>query len=101
MNPARSIRAVVFFAAAIVSLATAASVHAAPAMPFRVGIAAPTVNMLPLWMGQEAGLFKARGLAVEVVNTDGGSRGLAEVGAGRLEAMTVGLSSVIDANGKN
>ena len=52
-------------------------------------------------MGQEAGLFKARGLAVEIVNTDGGSRGLAEVGAGRLEAMTVGLSSVIDANGKN
>lgn len=98
MNPARPIRAMAFFAAAMVF---AASAGAAPATPFRVGIAAPTVNMLPLWMGQEAGLFKARGLAVEIVNTDGGSRGLAEVGAGRLEAMTVGLSSVIDANGKN
>ena len=52
-------------------------------------------------MAQEAGLFKARRLTVEIVNTDGGSRGLAEVGAGRLEAMTVGLSSVIDANGRN
>jgi len=67
---------------------------------FRVGIAAPTVNMLPLWMGRSAGLFAARGLDVEIVNTDGGSRGLAEVGAARLEAMTVGLSAVIDANGK-
>src|SRR5258708_9590856 len=90
-----------FLAAAMIFLGAAVSVRAAPATPFRVGIAAPTVNMLPLWMGQEAGLFKARGLAVEIVNTDGGSRGLAEVGAGRLEAMTVGLSSVIDANGKN
>ena len=83
----------------MVFLGPAASAGTAAATRFRVGIAAPTVNMLPLWMGQEAGLFKARGLAVEIVNTDGGSRGLAEVGAGRLEAMTVGLSSVIDANG--
>src|SRR5258707_14935691 len=101
MSPARPIRAIAFFAAAMVFLGAAGGAGAAPATPFKVGIAAPTVNMLPLWMGQEAGLFKARGLAVEIVNTDGGSRGLAEVGAGRLEAMTVGLSSVIDANGKN
>ena len=85
----------------MVFLAATASAGTAPATRFRVGIAAPTVNMLPLWMGQETGLFKARGLAVEIVNTDGGSRGLAEVGAARLEVMTVGLSSVIDANGKN
>ena len=52
-------------------------------MAFRVGIAAPTVNMLPLWVGAMRGLFKARGLDVQIVNTDGGSRGLAEVGAGR------------------
>jgi len=101
MNPSRSIRAIACFAAAMVFLGPAASAGTAAATRFRVGIAAPTVNMLPLWMGQEAGLFKARGLTVEIVNTDGGSRGLAEVGAGRLEAMTVGLSSVIDANGKN
>jgi ABC-type nitrate/sulfonate/bicarbonate transport system substrate-binding protein len=73
--------------------------HAAGA-PFRVGIAAPTVNMLPLWVGEDAGLFTARGLNVSIVNTDGGSRGLAEVGAGKLEIMTVGLSAVIEANGQ-
>ncbi len=101
MKPVHPIRAIACFVAAMVFLGTTASASTAPATRFRVGIAAPTVNMLPLWMGQETGLFKARGLAVEIVNTDGGSRGLAEVGAGRLEAMTVGLSSVIDANGKN
>src|SRR5437762_1658279 len=101
MNPVHPIRAMAFFAAAMVFLGTTGAAAAAAATPFKIGIAAPTVNMLPLWMGQDAGLFKARGLTVEIVNTDGGSRGLAEVGAGRLQAMTVGLSAVIDANGKN
>jgi NitT/TauT family transport system substrate-binding protein len=64
---------------------------------FRVGITAPTVNMLPLWMARDAGLFRMRGLNVEIVNTEGGSRGLALVGQGRLQAMTVGLSATIDA----
>ena len=72
----------------------------AASVPFRAGIAAPTVNMLPLWTAQRAGLFKAHGLDVQIVNTEGGSRGLAEVGAGRLQAMVVGLSAVIDANDK-
>ena len=67
---------------------------------FRVGIAAQTVNMLPLWMAADGGFFKAHGLDVAIVVTDGGSRGLASVGAGELEAMTVGLSAVLEANGK-
>jgi len=89
------------------ALGTAVSFALPPAVsraeeltPFRVGIAAPTVNMLPLWVANEAGLFKAHGLHVAIVNTEGGSRGLAEVGAGRLQAMVVGLSAVIDANEK-
>lgn len=73
---------------------------AAELTPFRVGIAAPTVNMLPLWIAQTAGLFKIRGLDVEIVDTAGGSRGLAQVGSGKLQAMMVGLSAVLDANGK-
>lgn len=73
---------------------------AAERMQFRVGIAAPTVNMLPLWIAQASGLFKARGLNVEIVDTAGGSRGLAQVGSGKLQAMMVGLSAVLDANSK-
>ncbi len=97
----RFVRAATLFClplAALILLAAAA--HSAELIPFRVGIAAPTVNMLPLWTAQQAGLFKARGLDAQIVNTDGGSRGLAEVGAGRLQAMMVGLSSVIEANDK-
>lgn len=73
---------------------------AAEPIPFKIGIAAPTVNMLPLWIGKSSGVFAAHGINLEIVNTDGGSRGLAEVGQGKLQAMTVGLSAVIDANGK-
>jgi NitT/TauT family transport system substrate-binding protein len=68
--------------------------------PFKAGITAPTVNMLPLWLARDEGLFRAHDLDVEIVVTDGGSKGLAEVGAGQLDEMTVGLSSVLDANGK-
>jgi NitT/TauT family transport system substrate-binding protein len=94
---------VVRFAATIAGLATvmqAPAIKAQELTPFRVGIAAQTVNMLPMWMAEAAGLFKARGLKVDIVNTDGGSRGLAAVGAGQLQAMNVGLSAVIDANKK-
>ncbi|MSP95595.1 MAG: hypothetical protein EXR00_10030 [Alphaproteobacteria bacterium] len=88
-------------AASFAMLATAGQLAAAPAaVPFRIGITAPTVNMLPIWMARDTGLFRAHGLEAEIVVTDGGSRGLAEVGAGRLNEMTVGLSSVLDANSK-
>lgn len=86
---------------AVVVLATLSQqLRAAELTPFRVGIAAPTVNMLPLWVAQATGLFRARGLDVAIVDTEGGSRGLAQVGSGKLQAMMVGLSAVLDANSK-
>ena len=82
------------------TLALGALTNAAAQTPFRVGIAAPTVNMLPMWVGDAAGLFAARGLEVEIVDTGGGSRGLAMLRAGELAAMNVGLSAVIDENSR-
>ena len=93
-------RAIHFLCAALCALLSLASGSARAQETFRVGITAPTVNMLPLWMARDAGLFRRRGLNVEIVNTEGGSRGLAMVGQGRLQAMTVGLSATIDANTK-
>ncbi len=92
-------RAVAVIAIALIALVPRIT-GAAGVVPFRVGIAAPTVNMLPLWIAEQSGLFKTHGLEVEIVNTDGGSRGLAEVGEGKLQAMIVGLSAIVDANGK-
>src|SRR5260370_27064484 len=49
-------------------------------------------------MARDAGLYAAEGLKVDIVNMSGGSRGAAELQAGRLEIMHVGLSSVIRIN---
>jgi ABC-type nitrate/sulfonate/bicarbonate transport system substrate-binding protein len=66
--------------------------------PFRVGMSDTVNTVLPLWMAQDAGFFAAGGLKVEFINTGGGSRGAQELQAGRLDAMRVGLSSVVQAN---
>src|SRR5258707_9913941 len=49
-------------------------------------------------MARDAGFYSALGLKVDIVNMNGGSRGAAELQAGRLDAMHVGLSSVIRVN---
>jgi ABC-type nitrate/sulfonate/bicarbonate transport system substrate-binding protein len=67
---------------------------------FKVGIAAQTINMLPVWMAEAGGFFKQQGLDVEIVNMEGGSRGLRAVMSGELHAMNVGLSAVVEANSK-
>src|SRR3954454_15360407 len=70
----------------------------APLAPFRVGMSDTVNTVLPLWMAQASGFFAANGLKVELVNTGGGSRGAQELQEGRLDAMRVGLSSVVQAN---
>jgi NitT/TauT family transport system substrate-binding protein len=69
-----------------------------PLTPFRVGMSDTVNTVLPLWMAQAGGFFAANGLNVELVNTGGGSRGARELQEGRLDAMRVGLSSVVQAN---
>jgi NitT/TauT family transport system substrate-binding protein len=69
-----------------------------PLTPFRVGMSDTVNTVLPLWMAQDAGFFAANGLKVELVNMGGGSRGAHELQEGRLDAMRVGLSSVVQSN---
>ena len=66
--------------------------------PFKVGISEPVNTVLAIWMAEAAGLYADQGLAVEIVNMNGGSRGAAELAAGRIDAMHVGLSSVVRLN---
>lgn len=80
--------------------AVSAAVPAQAPILLRVGIPAPTVNMLPMWLGRAEGLFRARGLDVTILNTGGGSKGLAALRAHSLDIMNVGLSAVIDENSK-
>ena len=65
---------------------------------FKVGISEPVNTVLALWMAQAAGSYAAQGLDVEIISMNGGSRGAQELQSGRIDAMHVGLSSVIKLN---
>ena len=65
---------------------------------FKVGISEPVNTVLAIWMADAAGFYAANGLKVEIINMNGGSRGAAELAAGRIDAMHVGLSSVVRLN---
>lgn len=64
----------------------------------KVGLSENVNTALAIWMAEAAGLYKANDIEVEIINMNGGSRGAAELAAGRIDAMHVGLSSVIRLN---
>ena len=65
---------------------------------FKVGISDPVNTVLAIWMADAAGLYAANGIKAEIINMNGGSHGAAELAAGRIDAMHVGLSSVVRLN---
>jgi NitT/TauT family transport system substrate-binding protein len=70
----------------------------ASAMQFKAGIS-DAVNTVLAWsMARAAGLYTAQGLNVDIINMNGGSKGAAELQAGRIDVMHVGLSSVVRVN---
>ena len=71
---------------------------AAEVTHLKVGISEPVNTVLALWMAQGGGFYAAQSLDVEIINMNGGSRGAQELQAGRIDAMHVGLSSVIKLN---
>jgi ABC-type nitrate/sulfonate/bicarbonate transport system substrate-binding protein len=74
------------------------SVAAEERLMLKAGISDSVNTVLAWYVARDAGLFAAQGLDVEIINMNGGSRGAAELQAGRLDAMHVGLSSVIRVN---
>ena len=86
--------------AALATLAAASMAHAADLKPFNLGISAPVVTVLPVWLGDAGGFFEKQGLKVEVVSMEGGSRGTQVLLSGEIQAMHVGLSPVVQANGQ-
>ncbi len=91
-----------FFAVLLVALLLA-GLRAAPAVAaepteFKVGISAQVVTVFPLWMAEAAGFYKKQGLKVEVVNMEGGTRGIQVLLSGEIQAMHVGLAPVVQAN---
>jgi NitT/TauT family transport system substrate-binding protein len=66
--------------------------------PFKIGISAPVVTILPVWMAEAGGFYAKEGLKVEVINMEGGSRGVQVLLSGEIQAMHVGLAVVAQAN---
>src|SRR5262245_13246630 len=79
-------------------LSRPAPASAAEPTAMKVGISEAVNTVLAIWMAEAAGLYEAQSIKVEIINMNGGSRGAAELAAGRIDAMHVGLSSVIRLN---
>jgi ABC-type nitrate/sulfonate/bicarbonate transport system substrate-binding protein len=72
--------------------------QASAPVEFKTGIADPSSTVLALYMARSAGLDTAQGLSVDILDMNGGSRGAEELQAGRIDVMSVGLSSVMKVN---
>jgi NitT/TauT family transport system substrate-binding protein len=66
--------------------------------PFKIGISAPVVTIFPVWMAQAGGFYEKEGIKAEVVNMEGGTRGLQVLLSGEIQGMHVGLAPVVLAN---
>src|SRR5262245_37308465 len=82
----------------LVWLLQVAPASAAELTPLKVGMSELANTVLATWMADDAGFYAAQGLKLENINMNGGSRGAAELAAGRIDAMHVGLSSVVRLN---
>ena len=71
---------------------------AADLKPFKIGISAPVVTIFPVWMAEAGGFYEKEGLKVEVVNMEGGTRGLQVLLSGEIQGMHVGLAPAVLAN---
>jgi ABC-type nitrate/sulfonate/bicarbonate transport system substrate-binding protein len=69
-----------------------------PPLQIKAGISDPVNTVLAWYVARAAGLYAAQGLDVDILNMNGGSKGAAELQAGRIDIMHVGLSSVIRVN---
>src|SRR5205809_613525 len=80
------------------ALALGAPTQAAELTPFKIGISAPVVTIFPVWMAEAGGFYEKEGLKVEVINMEGGTRGLQVLLSGEIQAMHVGLGPAVLAN---
>ena len=64
----------------------------------RFGISSASVTTLSMPIGQAKGIFERQGLKLEVVNMEGGSRGVQVLLSGEIQAMHVGIGPLVLAN---
>jgi ABC-type nitrate/sulfonate/bicarbonate transport system substrate-binding protein len=79
-------------------LAAAPTARAEDLIPFRMGISAPSFTILPVHFADLGGFYEKNGLKVEIVNSEGGTRGIQVLLSGEMQAMHVGLAPAVQAN---
>jgi ABC-type nitrate/sulfonate/bicarbonate transport system substrate-binding protein len=79
-------------------LAAMPGARAQDLIPFRMGISAPAFTILPVHFADAGGFYEKNGLKVEIVNAEGGTRGIQVLLSGEMQAMHVGLAPVVQAN---
>ena len=83
--------------AALLLIATTAA-RAEDLIPFKMGISAPSFTILPVHFADVGGFYAKNGLKVDIVNAEGGTRGLQVLLSGEIQAMHVGLAPAVQAN---
>jgi len=91
-------RRMLFALLALPLIGTSALAQRPAPIPFKIGISAPVVTILPVWMGEAGGFYAKEGLKVEVINMEGGTRGLQVLLSGEIQGMHVGLAPAVLAN---
>jgi NitT/TauT family transport system substrate-binding protein len=72
--------------------------HAQTLTPFKMGISSPSVSILPVYFAAAGEFYEKNGLKVDIVNAEGGTRGIQVLMSGEIQAMHVGLAPVVQAN---
>jgi NitT/TauT family transport system substrate-binding protein len=72
--------------------------RAADLIPFKMGISAPVASILPVYLAEAGGFYEKQGLKVDIISSEGGTRGLQVLLSGEMQAMHVGLAPVVQAN---
>lgn len=85
--------------AALVALtASNLAARAAEPIPFKVAVSTPVVSVLPIYFAADGGFYEKQGLSVDIISTEGGTKGVQVLLSGEIQAMHVGLSPVVAAN---
>src|SRR4051812_15203091 len=87
-------RRISILAVAVMCLA-ASSARAQDLVPFKIGISAPVFTILPVYFADAGGFYEKHGLKVEIINAEGGTRGLQVLLSGEMQAMHVGLAPAV------
>lgn len=72
--------------------------HATDLTPFKIAVSAPVSSILPVYMAKAGGFYAKQGLDAQIINTEGGTRGVQVLMSGEIQAMHVGLSPVVEAD---